>query len=219
MNSIVIAPSILSLDYANVSAQLEILKESKAEWLHFDVMDGHFVPNLTFGPDILRGFKKACPLFMDVHLMVEDPETYAPIFIKNGADLVTFHTEALNNDLTRIQKLLDEIHGLGAKGGIVVKPNTAIEPFENVLKSCDLVLIMSVEPGFGGQNFMADMLKKVEWLKEKREALNLSYRIEIDGGINQDTFRLALNAGCDTLVAGSYVFKNDIAKTIEGMLE
>ena len=219
MNSIVIAPSILSLDYANVSAQLEILKESKAEWLHFDVMDGHFVPNLTFGPDILRGFKKACPLFMDVHLMVEDPETYAPIFIKNGADLVTFHTEALNNDLTRIQKLLDEIHGLGAKGGIVVKPNTAIEPFENVLKSCDLVLIMSVEPGFGAQKFMADMLKKVEWLKEKREALNLSYRIEIDGGINQDTFRLALNAGCDTLVAGSYVFKNDIAKTIEGMLE
>lgn len=219
MNSIVIAPSILSLDYANVSAQLEILKESKAEWLHFDVMDGHFVPNLTFGPDILRGFKKACPLFMDVHLMVEDPETYAPIFIKNGADLVTFHTEALNNDLTRIQKLLDEIHGLGAKGGIVVKPNTAIEPFESVLKSCDLVLIMSVEPGFGGQKFMVDMLKKVEWLKEKREALNLSYRIEIDGGINQDTFRLALNAGCDTLVAGSYVFKNDIAKTIEGMLE
>ena len=182
-------------------------------------MDGHFVPNLTFGPDILRGFKMACPLFMDVHLMVEDPETYAPIFIKNGADLVTFHTEALNNDLTRIQKLLDEIHGLGAKGGIVVKPNTAIEPFESVLKSCDLVLIMSVEPGFGGQKFMADMLKKVEWLKEKREALNLSYRIEIDGGINQDTFRLALNAGCDTLVAGSYVFKNDIAKTIEGMLE
>lgn len=219
MNSIVIAPSILSLDYANVSAQLEILKESKAEWLHFDVMDGHFVPNLTFGPDILRGFKKACPLFMDVHLMVEDPETYAPIFIKNGADLVTFHTEALNNDLTRIQKLLDEIHGLGAKGGIVVKPNTAIEPFESVLKSCDIVLIMSVKPGFGGQKFMADMLKKVEWLKEKREALNLSYRIEIDGGINQDTFRLALNAGCDTLVAGSYVFKNDIAKTIEGMLE
>lgn len=219
MNSIVIAPSILSLDYSNVSAQLEILKESKAEWLHFDVMDGHFVPNLTFGPDILRGFKKACPLFMDVHLMVEDPETYAPIFIKNGADLVTFHTEALNNDLTRIQKLLDEIHGLGAKGGIVVKPNTAIESFESVLQSCDLVLIMSVEPGFGGQKFKADMLKKVEWLKEKRETLNLSYRIEIDGGINQDTYRLALNAGCDTLVVGSYVFKNDIAKTIEGMLE
>ena len=214
-----LSPSILSADFANLARDIKIATDAGAEYVHVDVMDGHFVPNLTFGPDILRGFKKACPLFMDVHLMVEDPETYAPIFIKNGADLVTFHTEALNNDLTRIQKLLDEIHGLGAKGGIVVKPNTAIEPFENVLKSCDLVLIMSVEPGFGGQKFMADMLKKVEWLKEKREALNLSYRIEIDGGINQDTFRLALNAGCDTLVAGSYVFKNDIAKTIEGMLE
>ena len=190
----------------------------EAKWLHFDVMDGHFVPNLTFGPDILKGFKKACPLFMDVHLMVEDPKTYAPIFIQNGADLVTFHTEALDNDLSRIQGLLDEIHNLGAKGGIVVKPNTAIEPFESVLKSCDLVLVMSVEPGFGGQKFMADMLKKVEWLKEKRQELNLSYRIEIDGGINQDTYKSALDAGCDTLVAGSYVFKNDITKTIEGML-
>lgn len=160
MNEIVIAPSILSLDYSNVSAQLEELKASKAKWLHFDVMDGHFVPNLTFGPDILKGFKKACPLFMDVHLMVEDPKTYAPIFIQNGADLVTFHTEALDNDLSRIQGLLDEIHNLGAKGGIVVKPNTAIEPFESVLKSCDLVLVMSVEPGFGGQKFMADMLKR-----------------------------------------------------------
>ena len=218
MNSIVIAPSILSLDYANVSAQLEILKESKAEWLHFDVMDGHFVPNLTFGPDILKGFKKACPLFMDVHLMVEDPKTYAPIFIQNGADLVTFHTEALDNDLSRIQGLLDEIHNLGAKGGIVVKPDTAIEPFESVLKSCDLVLVMSVEPGFRRQKLIKDMLKKVEWLKEKREELNLSYRIEIDGGINQDTYKSALDAGCDTLVAGSYVFKNDITKTIEGML-
>ena len=218
MNEIVIAPSILSLDYSNVIAQLEELKASKAKWLHFDVMDGHFVPNLTFGPDILKGFKNACPLFMDVHLMVEDPKTYAPIFIQNGADLVTFHTEALDNDLSRIQGLLDEIHNLGAKGGIVVKPNTAIEPFESVLKSCDLVLVMSVEPGFGGQKFMADMLKKVEWLKEKRQELNLSYRIEIDGGINKDTYKSALDAGCDTLVAGSYVFKNDITKTIEGML-
>ena len=214
----IISPSVLSLDYSKFTEQVEELNSSDAKWIHFDVMDGHFVPNLTFGPDILKGFKKACPLFMDVHLMVEDPKTYAPIFIQNGADLVTFHTEALDNDLSRIQGLLDEIHNLGAKVGIVVKPNTAIEPFESVLKSCDLVLVMSVEPGFGGQKFMADMLKKVEWLKEKREELNLSYRIEIDGGINQDTYKSALDAGCDTLVAGSYVFKNDITKTIEGML-
>ena len=215
----IISPSVLSLDYSKFTEQVEELNSSDAKWIHFDVMDGHFVPNITFGPDILRGFKKACPLFMDVHLMVSDPEKYAPIFIQNGADLVTFHTEALDNDLNRIQNLLDEIHHLGAKGGIVVKPNTPIEPFECVLKSCDLVLIMSVEPGFGGQKFMQDMLQKVTWLKEKREALHLSYRIEIDGGINQDTYPLALDAGCDTLVAGSYVFKNDIAKTIEGMLK
>lgn len=218
MNEIVIAPSILSLDYSNVSSQLEELKKSKAKWLHFDVMDGHFVPNLTFGPDILKGFKKACPLFMDVHLMVTDPEKYAPIFISNGADLISFHTEALGNDCTRIQNLLNAIHAKGAKAGIVVKPHTDIEPFESVLSQCDLVLVMSVEPGFGGQKFMEDTLTKVKWLKEKREELHLDYRIEMDGGINQDTYEKAIKAGCDTLVAGSYVFKNDIQKTIEGML-
>lgn len=218
MNEIVIAPSILSLDYSNVSSQLEELKNSKAKWLHFDVMDGHFVPNLTFGPDILKGFKKACPLFMDVHLMVTDPKKYAPIFISNGADLVSFHTEAMDNDLSAIEQLLDEIHEKGAKAGIVVKPHTNIEMFESLLPKCDLVLIMSVEPGFGGQKFMEGTLSKVKWLKAKREALNLAYRIEMDGGINQDTYEKAIEAGCDTLVAGSYVFKNDIQKTIEGML-
>ena len=211
--------SVSFLSSKNKEEDLIKLGATDTDYIHVDVMDGKFVKNKNLPFKLLDRLSYTLQKRLDVHLMVEDPETYAPIFIKNGADLITFHTEALNNDLTRIQKLLDEIHGLGAKGGIVVKPNTAIEPFESVLQSCDLVLIMSVEPGFGGQKFMADMLKKVEWLKEKREALNLSYRIEIDGGINQDTFRLALNAGCDTLVAGSYVFKNDIAKTIEGMLE
>jgi ribulose-phosphate 3-epimerase len=219
MNELVIAPSILSLDYSNVSNQLKELKESKAKWLHFDVMDGHFVPNLTFGPDILKGFKKACPLFMDVHLMVTDPEIYAPIFIDAGADLVSFHTEALDNDLSRIQTLIEKVHDLGAKVGIVVKPKTDIKLFESVLNSCDLVLIMSVEPGFGGQKFMADMLDKVRWLKEYRDEYDLEYRIEIDGGINGETYKLAIEAGCDTLVAGSYVFKNGIKNTVEALLK
>ena len=219
MNKLVIAPSILSLDYSDVTNQLNILKESKAEWLHFDVMDGHFVPNLTFGPDILRGFKKACPLFMDAHLMVSDPEKYAPIFAKNGADLVSFHTEALDNDVVRIRNLIHELHDMDVQAGFVVKPKTDIEQFESVLEDTDLVLIMSVEPGFGGQSFMEDQLAKVEWLKQKREEKGLSFRIEIDGGINDATFEKAIAAGCDTLVAGSYVFKNDIQKTIEGMLK
>ena len=219
MNELVIAPSILSLDYSNVSEQLEVLRQSQAKWLHFDVMDGHFVPNLTFGPDILRGFKKACPLFMDVHLMVSDPEMYGPIFVKNGADLVSFHTEALDNDVTRIRALLDTIHGMDAQVGFVVKPKTSIEMFETVLPYTDLVLVMSVEPGFGGQSFMEDQLQKVEWLRQKREQLGLNFRIEIDGGINANTFQKAIDAGCDTLVAGSYVFKNDIQATIAGMLK
>lgn len=219
MNELVVAPSILSLDYSNVTFELEELKESKAKWLHFDVMDGHFVPNLTFGPDILKGFKKACPLFMDVHLMVTDPEKYAPIFIEAGADLVSFHTEALDNDLKKISNLINQIHNLKAKAGIVVKPNTDICLFESVLKDCDLVLVMSVEPGFGGQKFMVEMLEKVRWLKTYREENHLNYRIEVDGGINNETSSLAIDAGCDTLVAGSYVFKNGIKDTIEGLLK
>ena len=219
MNELVIAPSILSLDYSKVTEQLEILKNSQAKWLHFDVMDGHFVPNLTFGPDILRGFKKACPLFMDVHLMVSDPEKYGPIFVKNGADMVTFHTEALDNDVERIRALLKTLHEMKAQAGFVVKPKTSIEAFEDVLSDVDMVLIMSVEPGFGGQSFMEDQLEKVAWLKQKREEKGLHFRIEIDGGINAKTYQKAIDAGCDTLVAGSYVFKNDIQETIAGMLK
>ena len=219
MNELVIAPSILSLDYSDVTNQLNILKSSKAKWLHFDVMDGHFVPNLTFGPDILRGFKKACPLFMDAHLMVSDPEKYAPIFAANGADLVSFHTEALDNDVERIRALIAKLHEMNVQAGFVVKPKTNIEQFEEVLQDADLVLVMSVEPGFGGQSFMEDQLSKVEWLKQKREEKGLNYRIEIDGGINANTYQKAIEAGCDTLVAGSYVFKNDILSTIEGMLK
>ena len=151
--------------------------------------------------------------------MVSDPETYGPIFVKNGADLVTFHTEALDNDVQRVRALIQKLHELGAQAGFVVKPKTAIEPFEEALADADMVLVMSVEPGFGGQSFMEDQLEKVKWLKQQREAKGLNFRIEIDGGINANTYQKAIDAGCDTLVAGSYVFKNDIQATIEGMLK
>lgn len=216
---LIIAPSILSLDYSHVDEQLDALRHSKAEWLHFDVMDGHFVPNLTFGPDILSGFKKACPLFMDVHLMVDNPEFFAPIFIEHGADMITFHTEALENDPMRIKNLINLIHSQGAKAGITVKPKTKIEPFVDVLGDLDMVLIMSVEPGFGGQSFMEDQLEKVEWLDHMRKELGLPFLIEIDGGINGSTYKKAIQSGCDVLVAGSYVFKGDIIHSIESLLQ
>lgn len=218
MNERIIAPSILSLDYSDTKAQLEALNQSQAQWLHFDVMDGHFVPNITFGPDILKGFKKISYQLMDVHLMVSDPEMYAPIFIDAGAQCVTFHTEALDNDLKRIQTLLEQIRSKGCLCGFVVKPNTPIELFETLLDKVDLVLIMSVEPGFGGQSFMEEMLDKVRWLDQMRNEKQLSYRIEIDGGINGETFRKAVDAGCDTLVAGSYVFKGNIPEKVESLL-
>lgn len=218
MNERIIAPSILSLDYSDTKAQLEALNQSQAQWLHFDVMDGHFVPNITFGPDILKGFKKISHQLMDVHLMVSDPEMYAPIFIDAGAQCVTFHTEALDNDLKRIQTLLEQIRSKGCLCGFVVKPNTPIEFFETLLDKVDLVLIMSVEPGFGGQSFMEEMLDKVRWLDQMRNEKQLSYRIEIDGGINGETFRKAVDAGCDTLVAGSYVFKGNIPEKVESLL-
>lgn len=219
MNELIIAPSVLSLDYSCMTEQVAQLNQSKAKWLHFDVMDGHFVPNLTFGPDILKGYKKSARQLLDVHLMVTDPETYAPIFIQAGADCITFHTEALDNDTKRIAALLEQNHKQGVLTGFVVKPGTPIQMFEDILSQVDIVLIMSVEPGFGGQSFMEDMLDKVRWLKEKREEKKLNYRIEIDGGINETTYKKAIEAGCDTLVAGSFVFKGDLCANIEMLLK
>ena len=215
----IIAPSVLSLDYSNMTEQIKALNASKAKWLHFDVMDGHFVPNITFGPDILKGFRKASPLFMDVHLMISDPEYYAPIFVDAGADMITFHVESFDNDITRCINFIQTMRKLNVKVGFTLKPATNIEPFEKLLDLVDMVLVMSVNPGFGGQSFMEDQLEKVRWLYSKRSEKNLDYRIEIDGGINDKTYQKAYEAGCDTLVAGSYVFKNDIISTIEGLLE
>lgn len=217
MPELVIAPSVLSMDYTRMLEQLSAMERSQVKWIHYDVMDGHFVPNLSFGPDILKQFRKSTDLFLDVHLMVSDPVYYSEVFMNAGADMIVFHTEALDNDLDRIAALLDAIHAKGVKAGFSVKPNTPIEPFLPLLDKADMVLIMSVEPGYGGQSFMPETLDKVRTLKAERENKNLDFRIEIDGGINDKTAKEAKEAGVDTLVAGSYVFKNDIEKAVASL--
>lgn len=218
MSQIIISPSVLSMDYSKMKEQVEALNASKAEWMHFDVMDGHFVPNITFGPDILKGFRKMTDMVLDVHLMVSDPEKYAPIFVDAGADMVTFHVEALDNDLNRISNLLKVLHEKAVKAGVVIKPKTDVAFIEPILDQVDMVLVMTVEPGFGGQSFMKDMMSKVTWLKNKRDEKGYSYRIEVDGGINGSTSHTAIEAGSDTLVAGSYVFKGDIVEQVASLL-
>lgn len=217
MTKTIVAPSILSLDYANVSEQLKQLNESKAEWLHFDVMDGHFVPNLTFGPDLLKGFKKCTDMVMDVHIMVEDPVFFTDVFLKAGADILTFHYEACKDE-EEVRMICEKIHARHAKAGVSVKPGTPISVLDPLLDVIDVVLIMSVEPGFGGQSFMEDMLEKVRYIKKQIVEQNRSTLIEIDGGINADTAKLAKAAGVDVLVAGSYVFRNDIKSAVESLL-
>ncbi len=216
MKTIAVAPSVLSLDYSQFEKQCQALNDSEAEYLHFDVMDGHFVPNLTFGSDILKGFKKVCPqLIMDVHLMIEDPYSFIESFAKAGADLITFHYEAV--DPAKISELIDYIHSFHIKAGISIKPKTDVSVLEQWLDQLDLVLIMSVEPGFGGQKFMCDMLDKVRFLRKQIDENDYHCLIEIDGGINHETSELAKNAGVDILVAGSYVFKGNIQENIRSL--
>lgn len=219
MNQLVVSPSVLSMDYSQMKEQMNCLNQSEAQWLHFDVMDGHFVPNLTFGPDLLKGFRKMTSMVLDVHLMVTDPEKYAIKFIEAGADMVSFHVEALDYDIERCIQLIHQIKEKGVQAGIVVKPKTDIKIIEPLLKEVDMVLIMTVEPGFGGQSFMEDMLSKIEWLNSYRKDQSLNYRIEVDGGINGQTYKLAVQAGSDTLVAGSYVFKGDICQNVASLLK
>ena len=218
MQELIISPSILSLDYARVSEQLDTLARSKAAWLHFDVMDGHFVPNLTFGPDILKGFSQAVPQKMDVHIMVEDPQTYADVFMDAGADVLTFHAEALHNDPEAIRSLCAHIRQRGVLAGVSVRPGTPVDFLVPLLQDMDLVLVMSVEPGFGGQSFQPQVLEKVRLLRQRIDALGLTVRIEIDGGINAQTGALAVEAGCDTLGARSYVFTNDSITAVDRLI-
>lgn len=206
-----IAPSLLSADFSQLGSQMNQAESAGADLFHVDVMDGHFVPNITLGPIIVSAIRKLTKLPLDVHLMIEDPGGYARQFIEAGADYLTFHIEAVRDP----RKLIERVRSLGAKPGLVINPPTSFSQVEPFVSSVDLLLLMTVNPGFGGQEFIKEVLPKVAQAREARAKVNGSFRIEVDGGISDETAPLATAEGADVLVAGSYIFGSaDIGEAV-----
>ena len=205
MKKIQISPSILSADFSQLGAEIRRLEVGGADMIHVDVMDGHFVPNLTMGPPVIRALRKYTKLPFDVHLMISPVHNFIKIFSEAGADIITIHPEATND----LKKSIKEIKSYNKKAGVSLNPETSIDKVLPFLEKIDLVLIMSVNPGFGGQKFMKETLKKVETLRKEIDSKNYKTKIEIDGGINFENAKMAIKAGVDILVSGSTIFKEN----------
>ena len=199
----IIAPSILSANFARLGEEVDAVLAAGADWVHFDVMDGHFVPNMSFGPPICAAIRPLTKLPIDVHLMVEDPTRFIPWFQKAGADIITVHVEAERH----LHRALQQIHEGGCKAGVVLNPGTPALAVKEVLPYCDLVLVMSVNPGYGGQKFIPESLEKIAELRQMIDQRGLTTEIEVDGGVNPETAKLCIDAGATVLVAGSAVFQ------------
>jgi len=208
-----LSPSILSSDFTDLKATIRVLELGNADWIHLDIMDGNFVPNLTFGPIIVEAINRLTDLPLDTHLMILNPDFYVEKFAEAGSDVITVHQEAS----IHLHRTITKIKGLGVKAGISINPATPLSAIENVLDEVDLVLVMSVNPGFGGQTFIKNSLKKISALKEIKEKNNYRFLIEVDGGIDLDNVKQVLDAGADVIVAGASIFKDPepIQKTLK----
>ena len=208
-----IAPSLLAADFFDLSSQMKLLKEGIIEVLHLDVMDGVFVPSISFGMPVISSLRKSVDFFFDVHMMVENPERYIEDFYNSGADGITIHFEACKH----IDRTISQIKSLGLRSGISINPATPVSLLENIVSEVDMVLIMSVNPGFGGQKFIPYSLDKIRVLSKMREKKNPKLLIQVDGGVGVDNIKALSDAGVDEFVAGSSVFKGDILKNIKAL--